>query len=162
MHASSLYVGGASFDIRSSHSGPPPLELGNAVPLLLRNRTTADRLQPNADAPVTDSVPAQRTLGCLPHEELTVWTPETSLFPWRGGFTMSRRCHARYLLHGRVLRSAVESDSTVRPLTESSNTTVFCYLLKWIHFFFFLSNSSGTLIFLNRILNRNPIYEKDK
>lgn len=162
MNSSSLYVGGASLDIRSSHAGPPALELGNAVPLLLRNRTTADRLQPNADAPVTDSVPAQRTLGCLPHEELTVWTPETSLFPWRGGFTMSRCCHARYLLHGRVLRSAVESDSTVRPLTESSNTTVFCYLLKWIHFFFFLSNSSGTLIFLNRILNRNPIYEKDK
>lgn len=97
-------------------------------------QTTTD-----ADAPVTDSVPAQRTLGCLPHEELTVWTPETSLFPWRGGFTMSRRCHARYLLHGRVLRSAVESDSTVRPLTESSNTTVFCYLLKWIHLFFFFS-----------------------
>lgn len=162
MNSSSFYIGWASLDICSSHSGPPALELGNAVPLLLRNRTTADRLQPNADAPVTDSVPAQRTLGCLPHEELTVWTPETSLFPWRGGFTMSRRCHARYLLHGRVLRSAVESDSTVRPLTESSNTTVFCYLLKWIHFFFFLSNSSGTLIFLNRILNRNPIYEKDK
>ncbi|MXQ88123.1 hypothetical protein E5288_WYG017192 [Bos mutus] len=30
-------------------------------------QTTTD-----ADAPVTDSVPAQRTLGCLPHEELTV------------------------------------------------------------------------------------------
>ena len=71
----------------------------------------------------------------------------------------SQRCRARCLLLGRALRTIVESDSTVRPLTKSSNTTVFCYLLKWIHFFFFFSNSSGTLIFLNRILNRNPIWE---
>ena len=155
MHASSLYVGGASFDIRSSHSGPPPLELGNAVPLLLRNRTTADRLQPNADAPVTDSVPAQRTLGCLPHEELTVWTPETSLFPWRGGFTMSRRCHARYLLHGRVLRTVVESDSTIRPLNESLKMTIF-----WSNTFFFFSVIRKCFS-LSRILNRNLMFGKD-
>ena len=154
VHSSSLYVGGASFDIRSSHAGPPALELGNAAPLLLRNRTTADRLQPNADSS------AQWTLGCLPHDELTVWTPETSLFPWRGRLHYEpASAAARCLLLGHALRTVVESDSTVRPLTKSSNTTVFCYLLKWIHFFFFFSNSSGTLIFLNRILNRNPIWE---
>ena len=112
------------------------------------------RLQPNADSS------AQWTLGCLPHDELTVWTPETSFFPWRGRLHYEpASAAARCLLLGHALRTVVESDSTVRPLTKSSNTTVFCYLLKWIHFFFFFSNSSGTLIFLNRILNRNPIWE---
>ena len=161
VHSSSLYVGWASFDIRGSHSGPLALELENALPLLLWKLTTPDRLQPNVDPSVVYSVPAPANpQGASLTEELTAWALETWLFPLEEAaslWTFTARC----LLPGRVLRTIVESDSTVRPLTKSSSTTVFFYLLKWIHIFFF-SNSRGTLILLNRILNRNPIYEKDK
>ena len=131
VHSSSLYVGGASFDIRSSHAGPPALELGNAAPLLLRNRTTADY------NPTRTRRPSEPSGACL----MTSWPCERRRLhysPGGGGFTMSQPAlHARCLLLGRALRTVVESDSTVRPLTKSSITTVFCYLLKWIHFFFF-------------------------
>lgn len=164
VHPSSLYVGWASFDIRGSHSGPLALELENALPLLLWKLTTPDRLQPNVDPSAVYSVPAPANpRGASLTEELTAWALETWLFPleeaaspWTSAVT------ARCLLPGHVLRTIVECDSTVRPLTKSSSTTAFFYLLKWIHLFFFLSNSRGTPILLNRILNRNPIYEKDK
>ena len=163
VHSRSLYVGWASFDICSSHSGPLALELENTLPLLLRKLTTPERLQPNVDPLVVYSVPVPANpQGTCLMEELTAWALETWLFPLEGAASLwTSAVTARCLLPGRVLRTIVESDSTVRPLTKSSSTTVFFYLLKWIHIFFF-SNSRGTLIFLNRILNRNPIYEKDK
>ena len=97
------------------------------------------RLQPNADASVTDSVPAQRALGCLPHDELTVWTPETSLFPWRGRLHYEpASAAARCLLLGHALRTVVESDSTVRPLNESLKMTIFLFFEAILFFFFLL------------------------
>ena len=137
VHSSSLYVGWASFDIRGSHSGPLALELENALPLLLWKLTTPDRLQPNVDPSVVYSVPAPANpQGASLTEELTAWALETWLFPLEEAaslWTFTARC----LLPGRVLRTIVESDSTVRPLTKSSSTTAFFYLLKQYYFFFF-------------------------
>ena len=110
------------------------------------------RLQPNADASVTDSVPAQRALGCLPHDELTVWTPETSLFPWRGRLHYEPASAAArgacYLAvpSGLLWRAIQQSGLSMNPWR-----WLFFYFLKQYFFFFSVIRKCFSL---SRILNR--------
>ena len=115
VHSSSLYAGGASFDIRSSHAGPLALELGNAVPLLLRNRTTADY------NPTRTRRPSEPSGACL----MTSWPCERRRLhysPGGGGFTMSQPALPRgacYLAmpSGLLWRAIQQSGLSLNPPT---------------------------------------------
>ena len=130
VHSSSLYVGGASFDIRSSHAGPLALELGNAVPLLLRNRTTADY------NPTRTRRPSEPSGACLmtsrPCERRRL-----HYSPGGGGFTMSQPALPRgacYLAvpSGLLWRAIQQSGLSMNPWR-----WLFFYFLKQYFFFFF-------------------------
>ena len=159
VHSSSLYVGGASFDILAAATQDHWLWswetqfhscFGTGLQQTTTQRGRVGYWQ--CARPESPRVPASWRADRVNAGDFIIpLEGEASLWA-------SQRCRARCLLLGRALRTIVESDSTVRPLNESLKMTIFLFFEAILFFFFSVIRKCFSL---SRILNRNLMFGKD-